>query len=46
MSEYVQAFVLDNGAILGNVCVLPLYPGLIVFLGGTAMGASHGSGGS
>jgi len=36
MSEYVQAFVLGNGAILGNVCVLPLYPGLIAFLGGTA----------
>ncbi len=34
MSEYVQAFVLGNGAILGNVCVLPLYPGLIAFLGG------------
>ena len=36
MSEYVQAFVLGNGAILGNVCVLPLYPGLIAFLGGMA----------
>ncbi len=36
MSEYVQAFALGNGAILGNVCVLPLYPGLIAFLGGTA----------
>ncbi len=36
MSEYVQAFILGNGAILGNVCVLPLYPGLIAFLGGTA----------
>ncbi len=38
MSEYVQAFVLGNGAILGNVCVLPLYPGLIAFLGSTAGG--------
>ena len=38
MGEYLQAFVLGNGAILGNVCVLPLYPGLIAFLGGTAGG--------
>ncbi len=38
MSEYVEAFLLGNAAILGNVCVLPLYPGLIAFLGGTAQG--------
>lgn len=31
----MQAFLLGNGAILGNVCVLPLYPGLIAFLGST-----------
>ncbi len=36
MTEYFQAFLLGNGAILGNVCVLPLYPGLIAFLGGAA----------
>lgn len=36
MDEYLQAFVLGNGAILGNVCVLPLYPGFIAFLGGSA----------
>lgn len=30
MSEYLQAFALGNGAILGNVCMLPLYPGLFV----------------
>lgn len=36
MGEYLQAFLLGNSAILGNVCVLPLYPGLIAFLGGTA----------
>lgn len=36
MGEYVGAFLLGNGAILGNVCVLPLYPGFIAFLGGTA----------
>ena len=39
MGEYFGAFLLGNGAILGNVCVLPLYPGFIAFLGGTA--SSH-----
>jgi len=38
VDEYLRAFALGNGAILGNVCVLPLYPGLIAFLGGTAGG--------
>jgi cytochrome c-type biogenesis protein len=28
----LQAFVLGNGAILTNVCMLPLYPGLVAFL--------------
>ena len=36
MSEWVQAFILGNGAILTNVCMLPLYPGLIAFLAGNA----------
>lgn len=36
MSELLQAFVLGNGAILTNVCILPLYPGLIAFLAGNA----------
>jgi cytochrome c-type biogenesis protein len=36
MSELIQAFILGNGAILTNVCVLPLYPGLIAFLAGNA----------
>jgi len=36
VSEYLSAFSLGNAAILGNVCVLPLYPGLIAFLGGTS----------
>jgi len=36
MNELLQAFVLGNTAILTNVCVLPLYPGLIAFLAGTA----------
>ncbi|MBX3013267.1 MAG: hypothetical protein KF832_17240 [Caldilineaceae bacterium] len=36
MEQYWQAFVLGNGAILTNVCILPLYPGLIAFLAGNA----------
>ena len=30
MSEYLEAFALGTGAILGNVCMLPLYPGMFV----------------
>lgn len=36
MGQLVEAFILGNAAILGNVCILPLYPGLIAFLAGTA----------
>ncbi len=36
MAELLQAFILGNGAILTNVCVLPLYPGLVAFLAGNA----------
>ncbi len=36
MGQYLQAFILGNGAILTNVCLLPLYPGLIAFLAGNA----------
>ncbi len=36
MEQYLQAFLLGNGAILTNVCLLPLYPGLIAFLAGSA----------
>lgn len=32
MSQYLEAFALGNAAILGNVCMLPLYPGLFVLL--------------
>ncbi|MBY5163381.1 cytochrome c biogenesis CcdA family protein [Salsipaludibacter albus] len=32
MNEYLQAFALGNAAILGNVCLLPLYPGLFALL--------------
>jgi cytochrome c-type biogenesis protein len=35
MSTYFSAFLLGNAAILTNVCMLPLYPGLIAFLAGT-----------
>lgn len=34
MSQLIEAFVLGNGAILTNVCILPLYPGLIAYLAG------------
>jgi len=34
VSVYLGAFLLGNAAILGNVCMLPLYPGLITFLAG------------
>lgn len=36
MNELIQAFVLGNSAILTNVCILPLYPGLIAFMAGNA----------
>ena len=32
MELFFQGFVLGNGAILTNVCLLPLYPGMIAFL--------------
>lgn len=32
MSDYVEAFALGSAAILGNVCMLPLYPGLFILL--------------
>lgn len=32
MSDYLEAFSLGNAAILGNVCMLPLYPGLFVMM--------------
>ncbi len=32
MAEYVSAFGLGNAAILTNVCILPLYPGLFALL--------------
>ena len=36
MSELLTAFSLGSAAILTNACMLPLYPGLIAFLAGTA----------
>jgi cytochrome c-type biogenesis protein len=36
MKEYLQAFVVGNAAILGNVCMLPLYPGLMAMLASRA----------
>ncbi|MFQ3534893.1 MAG: cytochrome c biogenesis protein CcdA [Aggregatilineales bacterium] len=41
MESLLQQFALGNAAILTNVCMLPLYPGLIAFLAGnTAEDAS------
>ncbi len=44
MNQLIQAFILGNSAILTNVCILPLYPGLVAFLAGTAQkeGAAGG----
>ncbi len=42
MAEIVTAFVLGNSAILTNVCLLPLYPGLIAFLASNLDDGSHG----
>lgn len=36
MNELWQAFILGNSAILTNVCILPLYPGLIAYMAGNA----------
>jgi len=36
--DLVGAFLLGNASILTNVCLLPLYPGLLAFLAGTAGG--------
>lgn len=36
MNEWFQAFLIGNSAILTNVCILPLYPGLMAFLAGNA----------
>ena len=34
MTDLIQAFVLGNAAILTNVCMLPLYPGLLAYMAG------------
>ena len=36
MSHWPEAFRLGSAAILTNACVLPLYPGLIAFMAGSA----------
>lgn len=42
MSELAQAFALGNASILTNVCLLPLYPGLLAFLAGSNAGGKAG----
>lgn len=36
MGALLEAFILGNSAILTNVCILPLYPGLIAYMAGNA----------
>jgi cytochrome c-type biogenesis protein len=45
ISQYVEAFILGNQAILTNVCLLPLYPGLVAFLAGNTSASQPKSGG-
>lgn len=44
MSQLVEAFVLGNGAILTNVCMLPLYPSMVAYLAADAGRARGWSG--
>ena len=44
MSLYLEAFALGNAAILGNVCLLPLYPGLFALLASRTDGAADDDG--
>lgn len=44
IGQYLEAFALGNQAILTNVCLLPLYPGLVAFLAGSS-GTSTRQGG-
>jgi len=46
VSQYLGAFLLGNAAILGNVCLLPLYPGLIAFLTASAQSGRVRRGGA
>jgi len=43
LRPFVEAFVLGNGAILTNVCVLPLYPGMVAFLAADAVRSRRGA---
>lgn len=44
IGQYLEAFLLGNQAILTNVCLLPLYPGLVAFLAGRGSTATRQSG--
>jgi cytochrome c-type biogenesis protein len=46
MNQYFEAFLLGNQAILTNVCLLPLYPGMIAFLVGNAQVSMTSTGGA
>lgn len=45
MGQYLEAFLLGNAAILGNVCLLPLYPGLVALLASRAVGDAEAAAG-
>jgi cytochrome c-type biogenesis protein len=38
VNPLLEAFLLGNSAILTNVCILPLYPGLVAYLAGAGEG--------
>src|SRR6185295_7123714 len=39
VNQLVEAFVLGNGAILTNVCMLPLYPSMVAYLAANSTGS-------
>jgi cytochrome c-type biogenesis protein len=41
MENVIAGFTLGNAAILTNVCLLPLYPGLVAFLAGNVQNEQH-----
>jgi cytochrome c-type biogenesis protein len=43
MDQWLEAFLLGNAAILTNVCLLPLYPGLIAYMAAGEGGAGKGA---
>ncbi|MCC6179875.1 MAG: hypothetical protein IT305_31565 [Chloroflexi bacterium] len=44
MGQLLEAFILGNGAILTNVCMLPLYPSMVAYLAANSRGERSGGG--